>query len=73
MKNIDLAFITNEKDQSLKDRFEVLVKDTSPVLRYNRISFIDCLVRYFYTSGFHTLYKALEKTERNKGVSFKAD
>ena len=37
MKNIDLAFITNEKNQSLKDRFEVLVKDI----------FFDCIVRYF--------------------------
>ena len=25
----DLSFITNEKNQSLKDRFEVLIKDTS--------------------------------------------
>jgi superfamily II DNA or RNA helicase/HKD family nuclease len=51
----DLSFITNEKDQSLKDRFEVLIKDTS---------FFDCLVGYFYTSGFHALYKSLEKTEK---------
>ncbi|MBI5328331.1 MAG: hypothetical protein HZB80_08630 [Deltaproteobacteria bacterium] len=45
MKNIDLTFITNEKNHSLKDRFEVLIKDTS---------FFDCLVGYFYASGFHT-------------------
>lgn len=51
----DLSFITNEKNQSLKDRFEVLIQDTS---------FFDCLVGYFYTSGFHALYKALEKTEK---------
>lgn len=51
----DLSFITNEKKQNLKDRFEVLVKDTS---------FFDCLVGYFYTSGFHVLYKSLEKTEK---------
>jgi len=25
----DLSFITNEKNQSLKNRFEVLIKDTS--------------------------------------------
>ncbi|MBI5678208.1 MAG: hypothetical protein HZC52_06915 [Planctomycetes bacterium] len=55
MKNIDLAFITNEKNQSLKDRFEVLVKDTS---------FFVWLVGYFYTSGFHAVYKSLEKTEK---------
>ena len=51
----DLSFITNEQNQSLKDRFEVLIEDTS---------FFDCLVGYFYTSGFHALYKALEKTEK---------
>jgi superfamily II DNA or RNA helicase len=51
----DLSFITNEKNRSLKDRFEVLIKDTS---------FFDCLVGYFYTSGFHALYRALEKTEK---------
>ncbi len=53
--NTDLSFITNEKNQSLKDRFEVLIKDTS---------FFDCLVGYFYTSGFHALYKSLKKTEK---------
>jgi superfamily II DNA or RNA helicase len=53
--NTDLSFITNEKNQSLKDRFEVLIKDTS---------FFDCLVGYFYTSGFHALYRSLEKTEK---------
>lgn len=51
----DLSFITNEKNQSLKSRFEVLIKDTF---------LFDCLVGYFYTSGFHALYKSLEKTER---------
>jgi len=39
----DLSFITNEKNQSLKDRFEVLIKNTSS---------FDCLVGYFYTSLF---------------------
>lgn len=53
--NTDLSFITNEKNQSLKGRFEVLIKDTS---------FFDCLVGYFYTSGFHALYRSLEKTEK---------
>nr|MBC8359900.1 helicase [Candidatus Desulfatibia profunda] len=53
--NTDLSFITNAKNQSLKDRFEVLIKDTS---------LFDCLVGYFYTSGFHALYKSLEKTEK---------
>ncbi|MBI5417121.1 helicase, partial [Candidatus Poribacteria bacterium] len=51
----DLTFITNEKDQKLKERFEVLIKDTK---------FFDCLVGYFYTSGFYAIYKSLEKTEK---------
>ena len=55
--NIDLTFITNEKNQTLKQRFEVLIKDTR---------FFDCLVGYFYTSGFHAIYKSLEKTEKIK-------
>jgi hypothetical protein len=25
----DISFITNEKDQNLRDRFEVLIKDTT--------------------------------------------
>ena len=51
----DLTFITNEEGQTLKGRFEVLIKDSR---------FFDCLVGYFYSSGFHALYKALEKTEK---------
>ena len=53
--NTDLTFITNEEDQTLKDRFEALIKDTR---------FFDCLVGYFYSSGFHAIYKSLEKTEK---------
>ncbi len=53
--NTDLSFITNEKNQSLKNRFEVLIKDTA---------FFDCLVGYFYTSGFFAIYKSLETTEK---------
>jgi len=55
MKNIDLTFITNEGGQSLKQRFEVLIKDTK---------LFDCLVGYFYTSGFYFIYKSLESTEK---------
>lgn len=51
----DLTFITNEENQNLKQRFEVLIKDTR---------FFDCLVGYFYSSGFHAVYKSLENTER---------
>jgi superfamily II DNA or RNA helicase len=53
--NTDLSFITNEENQSLKKRFEILIKDTS---------FFDCLVGYFYTSGFHAIYPSLENTEK---------
>jgi len=52
--NSDLTFITNESGHTLKERFEVLIKDSR---------LFDCLVGYFYTSGFHALYKSLEKTE----------
>lgn len=50
-----LTFITNEKDQNLKDRFEVLIKDTN---------FFDCLVGFFYTSGFYAICKSLEATDK---------
>ncbi|HUU89270.1 MAG TPA: helicase-related protein, partial [Candidatus Glassbacteria bacterium] len=52
--NSDLTFITNESGHTLKERFEVLIKDSR---------LFDCLVGYFYTSGFYALYKSLEKTE----------
>ena len=55
MTNTDLAFITNEGQQNLKARFRVLIKDTK---------LFDCLVGYFYTSGFHAIYESLENTER---------
>lgn len=51
----DLTFITNEPNKTLKDRFCQLIKDAK---------YFDCLVAYFYLSGFHTLYKSLENTER---------
>jgi len=53
--NTDLSFITNEENQNLKERFRVLIKDTL---------FFDCLVGYFYSSGFHAIYPALEYTEK---------
>lgn len=55
MTTSDLTFITNEKNQTLLDRFKVLIKDTK---------FFDVLVGYFYTSGFYALYKSLETTEK---------
>lgn len=51
----DLSFITNEENQNLKERFKILIKDTS---------FFDCLVGYFYSSGFHAIYPSLELTEK---------
>jgi superfamily II DNA or RNA helicase len=53
--NSDLTFITNEENQSLLDRFRVLIKDTR---------FFDVLVGYFFSSGFYSIYKSLEKTEK---------
>jgi superfamily II DNA or RNA helicase/HKD family nuclease len=51
----DLTFITNENGQTLKDRFNILIKDSR---------FFDVLAGYFYTSGFYAIYKSLEKTEK---------
>jgi hypothetical protein len=52
----DLTFITNESGQSLRDRFAILLsKDTR---------FFDCLVGYFFVSGFYRLYPALENVEK---------
>jgi superfamily II DNA or RNA helicase/HKD family nuclease len=51
----DITFITNEANQTLRDRFNVLIKDTTD---------FDVLVGYFYTSGFYSVYKSLEKTEK---------
>jgi len=49
------TFITNEKNQTLKNRFASLIKDSR---------FFDCLVGYFYSSGFYAVYPALEKSEK---------
>lgn len=55
MSNNDLTFITNEENQTLKNRFRVLIKDAQH---------FDALVGYFYTSGFSAIYPALEGTEK---------
>ena len=63
----DLTFITNEENNKLVDRFAALIKHSQ---------FFDCLVGYFYTSGFHSLYKSLEKTEKIRiliGISTNKD
>ncbi|CAG1769189.1 hypothetical protein BAC3_00112 [uncultured bacterium] len=55
--NSDLTFITNEENRNLLERFKVLIQDTR---------FFDVLVGYFYTSGFHAIYKSLENTEKDQ-------
>ncbi len=52
----DLTFITNEQGKHLGDRFGVLLGDATRCF--------DCLVGYFFISGFHRLHPALTKTER---------
>ena len=49
------SFITNEGSNTLLNEFNLLLKDTD---------FFDCLVGYFYVSGFHKLQKSLEKTKQ---------
>jgi hypothetical protein len=52
----DLTFVTNEPGNNLRDRFNTLLtKDTQ---------LFDCLVGYFYISGFHKIYPALENVEK---------
>lgn len=52
----DLTFITNETGNRLRDRFRALLT--------NDTRHFDCLVGYFYISGFHKIYSALEKVDR---------
>ncbi len=52
----DLTFLTNEHGRGLADRFRVL-------LGRNTHAF-DCLVGYFYLSGFKKLADALETTQK---------
>src|SRR3972149_3485968 len=52
----DLTFITNEAGRSLRDRFGVLLSQDT--------RFFDCLVGYFFISGFYKLYPALENVEK---------
>jgi len=51
----DLTFITNEPGKSLCDRLDVLLRDDT--------NSFDCLVGYFFISGFYKLYPFLEKVE----------
>jgi len=52
----DLTFLTNEAGHSLLDRFNVLLKEDTHLF--------DCLVGYFFLSGFYKIYPSLEKTEK---------
>jgi superfamily II DNA/RNA helicase len=52
----DLTFITNEQGRSLADRFRVLLSSNTRAF--------DCLVGYFYLSGFKRLADALGTTEK---------
>jgi hypothetical protein len=52
----DLTFITNEAGKNLCNRFGVLLGEDT--------RFFDCLVGYFFVSGFHKLHPALTKTEK---------
>ncbi len=52
----DLTFLTNESGHSLLDRFNVLLKEDTHLF--------DCLVGYFFLSGFYKIYPSLEKTEK---------
>ncbi|HAU1152512.1 TPA: helicase [Legionella pneumophila] len=51
----DLTFIVNDEDNTLLERFKILIKDA----RY-----FDVLVGYFYTTGFYRLYTVLEDTDK---------
>ena len=49
------SFITNEGENTLFNEFNLLLKVTD---------FFDCLVGYFYVSGFHKIQKSLENTKQ---------
>lgn len=53
--NTDLTFFTNEPDATLLHRFRKTFAD---------VQYLDILVGYFRTSGFHLLYDALEDIEK---------
>ncbi len=52
----DLTFITNEPGKSLRERFGVLLGDDT--------RHFDCLVGYFFISGFYKLYPVLDGVEK---------
>ncbi len=54
--SLDLTFITNEAGQSLRDRFATLL--------HKGTRFFDCLVGYFFISGFYRIYPSLENVAK---------
>lgn len=52
----DLTFLTNQPGQSLLDRLATILKEDTRLF--------DCLVGYFYISGFFNLAPHLEKVEK---------
>ena len=52
----DPTFLTNEPGKTLRDRFGVLLHDDTRQF--------DCLVGYFFVSGFYKLYPALENVAK---------
>lgn len=52
----DLTFITNEAGKSLRDRFSALLHEDT--------RFFDCLVGYFFVSGFHKIHSSLINAEK---------
>lgn len=56
MDSKDTSFITNDSGNTLLQRFNQTLSDTE---------FFDCLVGYFYVSGFYKLQESLENTKKN--------
>jgi superfamily II DNA/RNA helicase len=54
--SFDLTFLTNEAGKTLRDRLGALLQ--------NDTRFFDCLVGFFFVSGFYRLYPSLEKVEK---------
>ncbi|MBN2002696.1 MAG: helicase [Anaerolineae bacterium] len=55
MTSSDLTFFTNEPGRILRERFSLLLGNTRA---------FDCLVGYFFVSGFYKLYPDLENVEK---------
>jgi len=53
----DLTFFTNDKNQTLLDRFKATLADTQ---------LFDVLVGYFRASGFYQLYDSIETVEKTR-------